>query len=429
MRVTARGLLNGGNTPPSLCSWLVRAVAVFGFVLAAPPPTWGQPTLPAPLVGTWEVPAALPVQTFSGVVLFQGWTCDPAVMAVPAGTVVEIQIGVNPRERAAVGTFRPDTNMSASGPCLGDNNGWGITTNVARFGAGPETISLYVNDTLVEQRMIDIVVLSGAAAPNFFLTDLAGACTIDDFPVAGENTRVEWAQAAQDFAITASGTGVPSGGTCPDEPCPADMVKVGLVCVDTYEASVWGDPEGTETQYGVDTDDYPCADTGNGCKGMIYAVSRKDALPARFITWFQAQQACVNAGKRLPSNAEWQAAAAGTPDPGDTPEAEDCNTLSAGPEGTGSRANCISDWGAFDMVGNVWEWVADWGPASTMPVPVLFDETGDWNLMGGASTTSGPGALLRGGSFLSASSAGVFAVGGDVEPSSASGSVGFRCGR
>ena len=172
MRVTARGLLNGGNTPLSLCSWLVRAVAVFGFVLAAPPTSWGQPTLPAPLVGTWEVPAALPVQTFSGVVLFQGWLCDPAVIEVPDRTVVEIQIGANPRERAAVGTFRPDTNTI--GPCLGDNNGWGITTNVARFGAGPETISLFVNDTMVEQRMIDHRRPVGRGGAEFLSDRLSG---------------------------------------------------------------------------------------------------------------------------------------------------------------------------------------------------------------------------------------------------------------
>ncbi len=277
--------------------------------------------------------------------------------------------------------------------------------------------------------MIDIVVLSGAAAPNFFLTDLAGACTIDDFPVAGENTRVDWAQAAQSFAISASGMGVPSGGTCPDEACPADMMAVGAVCVDTYEASVWANAEGTGMQYGVTEDDYPCADTGNDCKDMIYAVSRKDALPARFITWFQAQQACVNAGKRLLRNAERQAAAAGTPDPGDTPGGEDCKTMSAVPEGTGSRANCVSAWGAFDMVGNVWEWVADWGPASTRAVPAVFDGTEDVNLMGGARTTRGPGALVRGGHFGNGTAAGVFAVVGISEPSDANSSIGFRCVR
>jgi len=216
------------------------------------------------------------------------------------------------------------------------------------------------------------------------------------------------------------------GGQAWAQGCPADMVAVGPVCVDTYEASVWANAEGTETQYGTEMDDYPCDDTGNGCKDMIYAVSRKDALPAILITWFQAQQACVNAGKRLLSNAEWQAAAAGTPDPGATPGEEDCNTLS-GPEGTGSRENCLSDWGAFDMVGNVWEWVADWRPASTGEVPALFE--GDLNVMGGASTTSGPGALIRGGNFGSGALAGVFAVNGGIGPSGAFFGVGFRCVR
>ena len=118
MGIATRGLLEGWEKQHAL--WLAIGAAVGVLVFAAPLNTWGQLTLPDPLVGTWEVPAAMPVQTFSGVVLFQGWTCDPAVMAVPARTVVEIQIGLNPRERTAVGTFRPDTNMSASGPCLGD---------------------------------------------------------------------------------------------------------------------------------------------------------------------------------------------------------------------------------------------------------------------------------------------------------------------
>ena len=81
------------------------------------------------------------------------------------------------------------------------------------------------------------------------------------------------------------------------------------------------------------------------------------------------------------------------------------------------------------MVGNVWEWVADWGPQPTSPpLPALFDGTEDFNFMGGASETSGPGALARGGFFGSGAVAGVFAVSGGG-PSGAGIGIGFRCVR
>jgi formylglycine-generating enzyme required for sulfatase activity len=149
--------------------------------------------------------------------------------------------------------------------------------------------------------------------------------------------------------------------------------------------------------------------------------------PSRFLTWFQAAAAARNAGKRLPTNAEWQAAALGTPDPGASPGPADCNTNSAGPRLTGARATCVSDVGAFDMVGNVWEWVADWVPLSTTCVPALF--AGDLNCLAGASTTAGPGALFRGGGFSNGTNAGVFAVYGSLSPSGSSEGVGFRAAR
>ena len=211
--------------------------------------------------------------------------------------------------------------------------------------------------------------------------------------------------------------------------CPTDMVKVGSVCVDKYEASVWENPDGTGTQYGAGTDNYPCADTGNDCKDKMYAVSRARVTPSGFLTWFQAQQACGNVGKRLLSNAEWQMAAAGTPDPGDSPGAEDCKVDDSLPVSTGSRDNCVSAWGTYDMVGNVWEWVADWVPRCTGLVPAVFEETEDTNCLGGASTTGGPGALLRGGSVFNGAIAGVFAVFGVNEPSDTNFNIGFRCAR
>ena len=161
--------------------------------------------------------------------------------------------------------------------------------------------------------------------------------------------------------------------------CSNDAVVSGTVCMDKYEASVWRVPSpttlnkklvkkiqmgkasatdlttGGATQLGTAGDDYaPCAESGQNCADDIYAVSLPVATPSAYITWFQAQQACKNAGKRLPSNAEWQAAVAGTPDPGPDNGTTDCNTNSSYvAEPPGSRSSCVSSDGAFDMVGNL----------------------------------------------------------------------------
>lgn len=255
----------------------------------------------------------------------------------------------------------------------------------------------------------------------------------------------------------ATGPQGPQGDPGPAFPitCPLDSVLVGTTCIDTYEASVWQTTnasviakikDGTVTladlnaagaiQRGASSDDYGagCPDTGNGCVDF-YAVSIPGVTPSAFLTWFQVVAAARNAGKRLPTNAEWQAAALGTPDPGTDNGTTNCNitsttfTLPEDPVNTGSRANCVSDVGAFDMVGNLWEWVADWVPRSTTCVPELFAGTADFNCLAGASTAAGPGALVRGGGFGNGSSAGVFAVHGGFTLSFAGDGVGFRAAR
>lgn len=160
--------------------------------------------------------------------------------------------------------------------------------------------------------------------------------------------------------------------------CPPDSAKVGNVCIDLYEASVWQiDPANTKLVKKVQAGKATLADlTAAGATQSspspscspgfpanfpaggqwtpvigssppspgVYALSIAGVPPTACIDWFQAAQACRLSGKRLATNLEWQDAAAGTPDPNTGNAASpDCNlSLAATIVNTGSRSNCKS---------------------------------------------------------------------------------------
>lgn len=239
-----------------------------------------------------------------------------------------------------------------------------------------------------------------------------------------------------------------NGVACAGNDVDDEMVRVGPLCVDKYEASVWDTADGTGTQYGASTtDDFPCSNNGNDCSASaanpIYARSVAGATPSSSITWFQAAQACANSGKRLLTNAEWQMTAAGTPDPGaaGSDTVNFCNTNTAGKVASGSSSGgtepCVSNWGAYDMTGNLNEWVADW-TQGTGTVSVSNANTATYGSDSALQVTEAvnqndgdnfAASIYRGGGFGGGTGSGIFAFSAAFAPSSSAVSIGFRCAR
>lgn len=231
--------------------------------------------------------------------------------------------------------------------------------------------------------------------------------------------------------------------------CPSDMAFVpsasGGFCVDKYEASAgsgcpYADPGGQlETGQNLNAKD---------CQ----PISEGGRRPWRNISQNQAALACAKAGKRLPTGKEWQQAALGTPDKKEGWTPDDCQVdknWSEAPGMTGSAKDCVSGAGAFDMIGNIWEWIdgsINDGVYEGRELPESGYIAGVDDQAMPSETRKDAGdevyyhdffwlkkkdvrAIARGGYWENGADAGQYAVYAVPEPSFVGIGIGFRCAK
>jgi len=373
---------------------------------------------------------------------------------------------------SAIGTKAAATNVTTNTAAIATNT-TAIATNATAIGTKAAAADVTTNSATIATNTTSIATNAGDISANTanIATNITGIAT-NAANITTNTTSIATNAANITTNVTDISTnatnittnttdiaglqqdGNKSGTACAGNDANDIMVRVGPLCVDKYEASVWSTADGSTSglQLGTTADDYSdgsvngivCSDNANDCTGAstIYARSETGVLPSSSITWFQAQQACAVSGKRLLSNAEWQMAAAGT-------NKANCN-ISGGVTGnTDGNPMCVSNWGTINMVGNVNEWVADWIQGTTT-TSITADANGVLNAVTfkvptygtsalGATydndSTSGiqqsggtnfPAAVYRGGG---SGGGGVFTFNASFPPSNFSTVVGFRCAR
>jgi formylglycine-generating enzyme len=161
------------------------------------------------------------------------------------------------------------------------------------------------------------------------------------------------------------------------------------------------------------------------------APSSNEYKPINCINWYTAFAFCIWDKGRLPTEAEWERAAAGGEDENRLfpwgSAAPDCTYANgsgcANPLPVGSAPAGAGPWGHLDLAGNVFEWT--------------FDYYADWYADPDASGTDivnltvASTRVMRGGSVFGSEPALEFraAARSDVIPSAGGYAVGFRCAR